>query len=145
MPKTVTKYASWATASGPVRAGQEAFLIQGVFVGMDSAGDVTPADYRLSAGPIPAIGFVIADVRHKDVLGNVLFSDKQVAFAKEGKIAGFSGLTVGRMYYMTSGGGITLRPLWGIAAVAGDIEQAVGVAVSATELEVLISGPVAKA
>lgn len=145
MAKKVTDYASWATASGPVRAGQEAFLVQGVFVGKDSAGDVTPADYRLSTGPIPAIGFVIADVQHKDILGNVLFSDKQVAFSKEGKIAGFSGLTIGRSYYMTSGGGITLRPLWGIAQVAGDIEQPVGTAVSATELEVLVSGPTAKA
>lgn len=144
MAKKVSKYPSWATASGPVRAGQEAYLVQGVFVGMDGSGNVTPADYRKSAGPIPALGFVIADVQHKDVLGNVLVNDKQVAWAKEGKIAGFSGLTIGATYYMTSGGLVTLRPAWGIGQVAGDIEQAVGTAVSATELEVLISGPVPK-
>jgi hypothetical protein len=139
MAKKVSKYPSWATGNGPVLAGQEANLVQGVFVGMDANGDVKPADYRQSAGPVPALGFVIADVGHKDMLGNTLFNDKQVAWSKEGKIAGCSGLTIGATYYMTSGGAITATPP---AATTGDIDQAVGIAVSATELEVLTSGPV---
>lgn len=45
-------------------------------------------------------------------------------------------------YYMTSGGAITATPP---AATTGDIDQAVGIAVSSTELELLVSGPVTKA
>jgi hypothetical protein len=142
MAKKVIVVETASILGGPPKSGTEATLIQGVFVGVDTNGDVLPADYRASQSAIRARGFVREDVVHKDVFGNAILTDDRVSYGRRGRIGGFSGLTKGATYYLHSGGGITAtKP----AATTNDIDQKVGWAFSDTELEVEIADEVVHA
>lgn len=133
MAKKVIVVETASILGGPPKSGTEATLLQGVFVGVDTNGDVLPADYRASQNSIRARGFVREDVTHKDVFGNTIATDDRVSYASRGRIGGLSGLTKGADYFLHSGGAITAtKP----AATTDDIDQKVGWAISDTELQV---------
>jgi hypothetical protein len=121
---------------GPVKAGVEADLVQGVFVGVDSNGDVLPADFNPDDGPA-ARGFMCENVQRKDPLGNVINVDRRASYGQQGRIGGLTSLTVGATYYLASGGTITDTAPTG----SGEILQKVGWAISETELVVELGTP----
>lgn len=142
MAKKVSSLNTDTVLGGPAKSGEAANLIQGVFVGVDSNGDVLPAEFAATAGPIEARGVVRENVQRKDALGNVLVTEKRVSYCYEGRISGLSGLTKGATYYLLSGGAITAtKP----AATTNDIDQPVGWAISDTELIIDIGDAVSHA
>lgn len=137
MAKKIAQYSTTAVVGAPVKAAAASTVLQGVFVGLDTGGQILPADFRASAGPIQARGAALQDAELKDPKGNVLDTIKRGSFAYEGKISGLSGLTSGATYYLLSGGAITAtKP----AATTGDIDQEVGFALDDTQLVIQI-GP----
>lgn len=143
MAKSVIAKQTGFIHGAPPKSGQEANLIQGVFVGVDSNGDTLPADYRASQGPVVARGVIAENIEHKDAKKNVLENAAMGSIAAEGtKIGGLSGLTKGKTYYLHTGGGITAtKP----ATATNDIDQPVGWALTDTILVVAIQGEVIKA
>lgn len=133
MAKKVVAVETASILGGPPKTSVVASLLQGVFVGVDTNGEVLLADYRTSQSAIRARGFVREDVVLKDIFGNTIKTDDRVSFASRGRIDGFVGLTKGATYWLHTGGGITAtRP----AAVTNDIDQKVGWAISDTVLQV---------
>lgn len=142
MAKKITHYDPNFVESAAPLSGQEANLVQGTFIGLDSAGKMKPAYHLAANGPVVARGVVLQDANLKDPKGNVLENLTRVSYARQGRIGGLSGLTIGSTYYLHSGGAITAtKP----AAVTGDIDQKVGFAISATELVIEIGPEVIKA
>jgi hypothetical protein len=92
-------------------------------VGLNSSGQLI---YASSTNQVQAIG-VIRDAATAGTSVRVYYN---------GKVNGFSGLTVAGVYYLTNEGAISLT-----APVAAGILQVVGIAVSATELLVGLSEP----
>ena len=138
MAKKVEQYPSIAVVGAPILAASAASILQGVFVGLDTAGKIKPADYRASAGPITPRGASIQDAQMKDPKGNVLDTIKQGSYVWTGRIKGITdrngaALTLGATYYLHSGGGISAT-LPG--TTTGDLDIKVGYAVSADELQI---------
>jgi hypothetical protein len=138
--KKVAAYNANSVIGAPVLASSAASVLQGVFVGVDTAGKIKPADYRASQGPIVPRGAALQDAQMKDPKGNVLDTVKQGSFSFEGRIKGITdsngaALTLGATYYLHSGGGINkTKP----AGTTNDIDIEVGYALSADELVIKI-------
>ena len=138
--KKIAAYNTNSVVGAPNKAASAASLLQGVFVGLDASGNILPADFRASAGPVVARGAKIADAQMKDPKGNVLDTEVQGSYTFEGRIkditaAGGAALTPGATYYLSSGGAIQVtKP----ASTTGDLDQKVGYAISATELVIEI-------
>ena len=144
MAKSIAKYTVHDVQGATLLAAQAANWVKGVFVGVDSAGKARPADYRASQGPIVALGVALQDAQQKDPKGNVIDTLTEVSWARTGvKVAGMTAagggtLTAGAIYYLSSGGAIqSTKP-----GSTNDINQVVGVALSTTELELLVSTPI---
>lgn len=141
MALQVTERNTNSIGSAEIVSAQASSLVEGVFVGLDSTGKLKLADFRASAGPINTRGFLWMGAQRKDFLGNVLETLSRLGYAWEGRVVGFTGLTPGADYYLSSGGGISItKP----AAAVGDIDQKVGYAISATELRVELGTAVVK-
>ena len=144
MAKKVEQYPSIAVVGAPILAASAASILQGVFVGLDTAGKIKPADYRASAGPIVPRGASIQDAQQRDPKGNVLDTIKQGSFVWTGRIKYITDrngatLTKGATYYLHSGGGISVtKP----ASTTGDLDIKVGYAVSADELQIEVGDEV---
>lgn len=137
MAKKIAAYNTNSVVGAPILAASAASILQGVFVGLDTAGKIKPADFRASAGPIQARGAALQDAQMKDPKGNVLDTIVQGSYTFEGKISGLSGLTSGATYYLLSGGAIqSTMP----ASATGDLDQEVGYALDDTHLVIKI-GP----
>lgn len=143
MAKKVIAKNTGAIEGAPPLSGQEASLIQGVFIALDSAGKMRPADFRASQGPLVARGVLNEDIQRKDLKGNAIDNATMGSYSHSlATIGGLSGLTQGATYWLHSGGAITAtKP----ATATGDIDQMVGFAKSATELVVHLGSPVAHA
>ena len=138
--KKVAAYNTNSVVGAPVLAASAASVLQGVFVGLDTAGKIKPADYRASAGPIVARGTALQDAVMKDPKGNTLDTLKQGSYSFEGRIKGLTdrngaALTPGATYYLHSGGGVSATAP---ATTTGDLDLIVGYALSADELLVKI-------
>lgn len=137
MAKKAVAVPTWARLGGPAKVSEVANLVQGVFVGVNSSGEVLPATPFGAQGSIQARGFVTDDVQRKDPKGTVVNTDDRVAYATEGVISGFDNpLVPGATYYLNSGGGISVVPV-------GSWDQSVGWAKNAQELVVHIGAVVA--
>jgi hypothetical protein len=138
--KKVAAYNANSVVGAPVLASTAASVLQGVFVGLDTAGKIKPGDYRASQGPIVVRGAAIQDAIGKDPKGNTLDTLKQGSYSFEGRIKGLTdrngaALTPGATYYLHSGGGVSAtKP----ATTTSDIDQIVGYALSADELVIKI-------
>lgn len=136
MAAKIIAYNTNSVYGGPPRTASIALLVEGIVVGLNTGGEIMPTDYR-SGTKIVARGFLLQSSALTDSKGNVLDRVRRMSYTHEGKVGNLSGLTPGATYYMTSGGGITTtKP----AASAGDIDQVVGYAESATVLVIAI-GP----
>jgi hypothetical protein len=126
-------------ATKKVMAGQDANVIQsgvpdatqaaadtlknGVLVGYASDGTIKLADFRASAGPIVARGFLTLDAARKDPRGSIIGIQNRVSFAPNDGVQADYGVTPGATYWLSSGGDITAtKP----AATTGDLDQQVG-------------------
>lgn len=138
--KKVSQYPSISVVGAPNLATSASSLLQGVFVGLDANGKIKPADYRASAGPVVARGVMLQDAQLKDPRGNVLDTVVQGSFTYLGRVKGITdrngaALTPGATYYLHSGGGISAtKP----ATTTSDVDQEVGYAVSADELQLAL-------
>lgn len=150
MPKAVSGYHPNNVKGGTLAASVVAAnAVQGAFVGHDSTGAVRLGDFRAAQGPIIVLGVLLQDVVQKDPKGNALFTGSQVSYVGDNnvKVSGMvdvagAALTPGKLYYASSGGAVTgTKP----AATTNDIDQAVGVAVSASELQLLLGQPIVHA
>lgn len=115
-------------------------------IGSDTA--VIPASEALAAGALVNVwtnsGAVAArnadnSTPTKAAMGYVLSavaSGAQATVYFSGVISGLSGLTPGQQYYLGSVGG--LIPVTALPTTAGTLTQAVGVAVSATQLQLIL-------
>jgi len=140
--KRVGYYEAGDVTSAPPLAGAEATLVNAAVVGIDVNGYVKPADFRASAGPVAARGFATHGVRRVDTRGNVLGFEDRLAFTREGRVGNLFGLLPGASYYLYTGGTFqTTKP----GATTGDLDQAVGWALTATELIIKIGEPVVHA
>ena len=136
MAAKIIAYNTNSVYGGPPRAASIALLIEGVVVGLNTGGEIMPADMN-AATKIVARGFLLQSSGFTDTLGNTLSRIRRMSYTHEGKVGNLSGLTPGATYYLTSGGGYqTVDP----SATTGDIKQEVGYAESATVLVIKI-GP----
>jgi hypothetical protein len=135
MAKKIAAYNTNSVVGAPIKAAAAATILQGVFVGLDTNGQILPAECKSTA--VQARGAALQDAQMKDPKGNVLDTIVQGSFTFEGKISGLSGLTSGATYYLLSGGAIqSTRP----ATATGDIDQEVGYALDDSTLVIMI-GP----
>lgn len=120
--------------SGQITAAQASSMIAGVFVGIHTDGKLKLADFAASAGPVVARGVLMRGAQMKDPKGNVLDTWGYLDYCGDGaEIEGYVNLTVGKTYYLSTGGGISVtKP----AATTNDIDLKVGYAVSGTRLRV---------
>ncbi len=145
--KKVAAYNANSVVGAPVLASSAASVLQGVFVGLDTAGKIKPADYRASQGPIVPRGAALQDAAMKDPKGNTLDTIRQGSYTFEGRIKGITDrngatLTAGATYYLHSGGGISSTAP---AGTTSDIDIEVGYALSADELVIKIGTKVVHA
>lgn len=140
----ISRQDSHSTVGAPSPAVATAYL-EGLFVGLNGSGVLTLGDYRASASAIRARGALKQDLQQKDPKGNVLSTIRDGSYTYTGKISGITAdglglaLTPGADYYLYTGGTITkTKP----AATTDDIDQMVGYALSATELQIQIGQPI---
>lgn len=99
---------------------------KGYFIGIDSNGKAVLADSgEGDASAVEARGVALDDGTYGTSDTTAYFS--RIAFVREGKLYGFSGLTPGGDVYLSSGGGITQTA----PTKSGAIKQKVGFALSA--------------
>jgi hypothetical protein len=135
MAKKIAAYNTNSVVGAPIRAASASVILQGVFVGLNTSGQILPAECKSTA--IPARGAALQDAQMKDPKGNVLDTIEQGSYTFEGKISGLSGLTSGATYYLLSGGAIQVTAP---ATTTGDIDQEVGYALDDSTLVIKI-GP----
>jgi len=136
MAAKIIAYNTNSVYGGPPRPGSIALLVEGIVVGLNTGGEICPADMR-SATKVVARGFLLQSSGFSDTLGNTLSRIRRMSYTHEGKVGNLSGLTPGATYYLTSGGALqTTDP----SSATGDIRQEVGYAESATVLVIKI-GP----
>lgn len=146
MAKKITSSTPHGALSAPLKSGIGATWLEGLMVGVNSAGDALLADFRASAGPIVAIGVAQGNAQQKDPRGNLLDTQQRVSMLPGGqglKVAGVTdrngaALTKGAAYYLHTGGAITTTPP---ASATGDLDQFVGVAIETDTLLVILGGP----
>jgi len=136
MAKAVVNYDADDVHSAPVNAAAAAELVEGVFVGINSSGELVPADYQTGEGPVVARGVATESAIKVDGKGNPLQTLKRLAYVQEARVSGYAGLTPGADQYLSSGGGITEADP---ASDPGDITQVVAYALT-DELIVLRLG-----
>lgn len=148
MAKAVAGYNPVHVQGGKLSTSETAANVkQGLFAGFDSSGDIRLADYRASQGPRIAVGAFLQDAVTKDPLGNVLSTGTRLSFTEHGKLTGMTdvsaaALTAGSLYYLSSNGEVTkTKP----ASATNDIDQAVGVAMSTSELKIQLGQPLVHA
>lgn len=143
MAKEVTvKNTSAISGLHEITAASASSMITGTFVGIHTDGKLKLADFRAAQGPVVARGFLMRNAQQKDPKGNVLDTWSYLDFGWEGDIDGYVNLTVGKTYWLSTGGGISVtKP----AAVTNDIDQKVGYAVNSTRLRVAIGTEIIKA
>lgn len=135
MAKEVVVRNTSAIGSAQITASQVSSLIGGVFVGIHTDGKLKLADFRAAQGPVVARGVLMKAAQLKDPKGNVLDAWSYLDYGWEAEIEGFVNLSVGKTYWLSTGGGISVtKP----AAVINDIDQKAGYALSATRLRVEI-------
>lgn len=148
MAKAIAGYSPVHVQGGKLSTSETAGDVkQGLFAGFDSSGDVRLADYRKAQGPRIAVGAFLQDAVQKDPLGNALSTGTRLTFVGFGKISGMTDvsdadLTAGTLYYLSSGGKVTkTKP----ASATDDVDQAVGVAMSTSELIIQLGQPLVHA
>lgn len=140
--KRVGYYEAGDVTSAPPKAGVEASLVNAAIVGLNSSGEAVPADFRASEGPVTARGFATHGVKRVDTRGNQLEIMDRLSFTREGRVGNLVGLTPGSTYYLHTGGTFQAsKP----GTATGDLDQAVGWALTATELIIKIGEPVVHA
>ena len=101
-------------------------ISRGYFLGINSNGKAVLADSgEGSDSAVEAKGAALDDGSYGTSDKTVYYS--RIAFVREGKLYGFSGLTPGADVYLSSGGGITQT----VPTKSGAIKQKVGFALSA--------------
>ena len=119
-------------------------ISEGDLTGVDSNGDALPADMN-AATPVEAKGFAYFAGTYPgrtSATGTSVRADSpRVSIYREGKLGGFSSLTIqGRVYLSGTAGGYTQTQ----PSTANDLIQEVGWATSATEVEVMVRPAVLK-
>lgn len=134
----------------------------GKFVALGADGKIDPTMYNAGSGPasrsVPAsealtagnlVNFFanagVVNVRKADnsnsrpahgfVLAGVASGANATVYDLDGVISGLSGLTPGSTYYLGTAGAVVTPALDATTAAAGSIDQKIGVALSATELD----------
>jgi hypothetical protein len=133
MAKKILSYPSWDIEGGTIADSQtESLFVQGQFVGMSATG-VKLADYRAAQGPVAALGVLRESMQRLTPRGDVISREPQLSWVSHCRVGGFTGLLgqAGNPHTVASTAPATLT---------GDIDQIVGIALSATELKVMIGG-----
>jgi hypothetical protein len=113
--------------------------VQGQFVGMSATG-VKLADYRAAQGPVAALGVLRESMQRLTPRGDVISREPQLSWVSHCRVGGFTGLTQGAYYFLGQAGNPHTVASTAPATLTGDIDQIVGIALSATELKVMIGG-----